>query len=476
MSKGVSKQCSILNYIRRSDEDLHELLQDLCLGKMLVPRKGTPGLTFLRPDKALLKEIQAMAAGDEPEAAIEALQSLVLLDNISSVREFDDKKSDIPTYLRKKLPVVSVDGKKVVLKNGAEIVPDKDFEARKDRGNISVYVISKALVPSDGPDADFSNAKVKAKKGGADLDGARQALFERVLNDFCQSDRDPAMELLAAMYGWATSDEGKAHPGADRLAKAIAAKASCDTLATLAIILQPYKPGNPDYLDDATLGAFRDAMYGTDAAVPKDGSARGNVFRDLPVYSVNRDVRSLYEGLCEGTDGKVQEAAGRVQDMSARLSRQFAKLNAVRLLSDVYSGDFAQSVYGSCGCPVASKSTLFAEAELRALSAMVLENSNGSYDYNELHAVYANCKLDGPYMCNDKDLVQGSNLGFYYSTVYLIARSDALVHVPSTNGDTTESISQDNVFISLNKSMRNELQRKRDASHAMVNSFTARKW
>lgn len=471
MSKGVSKQCSILNYLRKTDTDLYELLQDLCIGKMLIPRKGSPGITFLRPDKALLNDIKSMATGDEPEAAIEALQSLVLLDSLSNVKEFDDKKSDIPTYLRKKLPVVSVDGKKIVLKNGAEIVSDKDFQARSDRGNINVYVISKALVPTDGPDADFSNAKPKAKKGGAELGADRADLFNRVLKSFCdqkESDRDPAMELLVAMYGWASSvDDASLKPACEKLVKAIRAKASGDSLATLAIVLQPYKPGNADYLDDTVLVAFRNAMYGADST-----SGDSHKFIAVPSFTMNPKAKEVYESLCQGAG--LSDAARAVREESAKCSAKCAKLNAVKLLSDFYSNRMP-SLAAMVDCPLPSRSTVFAEAELRVLSAMVLENSNGSYDYNELNVIYQNCKLDKPYMCDDPELIKGSNLGFYYSTVYLIARSDALFYVPSMEGEETGSIAEDSAFINLNKTVFKLLQPKRDGSEALVKSF-ARAW
>lgn len=464
MSKGVSKQCSILNYLRKADEDLHELLQDLCIGKMLIPRKGSPGITFLRPDKVLLKEIQSMAAGDEPEAAIEALQSLVLLDSLSNVKEFDDKKSDIPTYLRKKLPVVSVDGKKIVLKNGAEIVPDKDFQARSDRGNINVYVISKALVPTDGPDADFSNAKAKAKKGGADLmAGDRIALFEKVVREFCdqnERDRDPAMELLVALHGWATKE------GKTRVVDNIEAKVSGDSLASLAILLQPYKGGDPDYITGEELVAFATG-YGTDS------TGDSQVFKALLVYTMNKNAKAKYEELCTGA--KFIDVAADVRNESAKCAATCAKLNAVKLLSDFYR-DRMPAIATKLKCKLPSRGTVFAEAELRVLSAMVLENSEGKYDVDELLTIYKNCKLDKPYMCDDPELIKGSNLGFYYSTVYLIARSDALFYVPSTEGDSTTSVADDYAFINLNTSMLKRLESKREGSNRMLDLITGRDW
>ena len=283
MSTGVSKQCSILNYLSHADVGLYNLLQDLCIGKMLIPRNGSPGITFLRPDDKMLKEIMKLAASDEPEKAIEALQSLVILDNLSNIKDFDEKKSDIPTYLRKKLLVTSVSGKKVTLQNNAVIVPDPGFTARKDRSNISVYLISGPLIPSDWPDATMTNAiKIKEKKGGADLGDSRSMLFESVLKAFCDKPQDPAMELLAAMYGWACSEEAKAANDSDKLKDAIKSKASGDTLATLAIILQPYK-NNPDYVSNECLGKFREEMYGSDETNKSDKPT----FRSIQSFTMN---------------------------------------------------------------------------------------------------------------------------------------------------------------------------------------------
>jgi len=106
MSKSiVKKHCSILNYVRHEDSDLYELVQDLCLGRMFNPRRQAAGVTFLHPSKALVKELQKMAGSDDPEKAVEHLQSLILVDHLPSINDFDAKKTDIPTFRGKKLPV-----------------------------------------------------------------------------------------------------------------------------------------------------------------------------------------------------------------------------------------------------------------------------------------------------------------------------------------------------------------------------------
>jgi hypothetical protein len=115
-------------------------------------------------------------------------------------------------------------------------------------------------------------------------------------------------------------------------------------------------------------------------------------------------------------------------------------------------------------------SELFAEAELRVLSATVLDNSNGNYDADELLALYRNCTLNKPYMCGDASFVRTAGVGFYYSTVYLIARSDALMHSPGIAGDPLCDVAKDGAFISLNSAMKTALCGKRQASK---NAITA---
>ncbi len=490
MSKGVSKQCSIMNYLRKVDSNLHELLQDLCLGKMLGPRKGSPGITFLRPDKALFKEIQTMAAGDSPEDAVAALQSLVILDYISDLGEFEEKKSDIPTYLRKKLQIKSVDEKKVTLQNGAEITVDKDFEARGDRNNINVFIISKALAPTDGPDADFSNAKVKSKKGGADLSSVlnRTKLFEKIVEEFCTTERDPAMEFLWALIKWSESkvrefqnnpeEQRKYHPIFRR-------KISGDSLASLAIILQPYKTSEHNYVSNEVLRDFIDQ------------NNLNTLYTTNVTYSMDSKAKQWYETICNGDQNDFFAEVQKLVEASKSLSAQFSKLNAVKLLSNFYNN--IQSGNGISGVvepnadtknnanpfpsldwsgrptPKPTAKTLFAEAELRVMSAILLENCQGVYLYDELINLYRNCSLDAPYMCADVDLVKSCNLGFYYSTVYLIARSDALFYVPCADGapdiSKDDNITSDDTFININQTVLKILEGKRKASETLIQTL-----
>ena len=141
MSKsGVSKYCSILNYLKHNHEDLYELIQDLCIGRIFNPRKGSDGVTFLCPDKALMAELKKHASGSDPEKAVEMIQSIVIPDHLPSLSDFE---GDLPTMVRgKKITVEKSSSSSVELSGGASVSHDKNWDHRKDRTNLAVHTLS----------------------------------------------------------------------------------------------------------------------------------------------------------------------------------------------------------------------------------------------------------------------------------------------------------------------------------------------
>jgi hypothetical protein len=438
MSHGgtVSKYCSILNYLKDVDDELYNLIQDLCVGRALAPRRGSPGVTFLRPDKALVKDIKAMAEGDSPEDAVSAIQSLVLLDYLPSIDDFSEKKSDIPTFLKKKLPITSVDGKKVVLSNGAEIVADKGFNARADRSNLAVHIISKALVP-EGESADFSNAKVKAKKGGAQLVGdgmTRLVMFEKIVSDMYRenSPKDSAMELLCSLYLWAKKNN-------QPLAELIASQISHDSLASLAILLQPYKTKGVTYIDDATLENFKTGMYSVDG------------FRNSPMYCFSSHMEEIYNKLASSSDFKdvADITVGAIDDLSDVVPANI--VNKTKAAIDKVKNKLPTKRREL------SAAELYSEGELRVLSGVLHDNSDGAPSEPEVLHLYRSCTLDQPYLLDNKPLIFGANIGFYMSTSLLVLLSGSYAHVPvssdkSYSSDISDLVKADR-FINLSESV-----------------------
>jgi len=410
MSKGVQKYCSILNYIRQADEDLFELVQDLCVGHMFKPRKNTPGVTFLRPSKLLLGKIKKLAHGENPEQAVPVIQSLILSDFLPSLSSFDERKQDIPTLLRKKLPVASVNSKQVLLKNGAVITNDPNFKARADRSqNMMVYNIDVELVPTDGEaSAGAKPMKPKVKGGFETKKQTRAKVFEAVLKQMCSCDRtkrNPAVELLVQML--INSEEDHA------VHDAILAQLSNDALASLACVLQPYRD-EPTYLSDDAWASLSDACS----------------FPDQNAFCYAENIATKYRGyLSEGASKfkSLADAINKEQDGLSDGISKFTVVNTVKKFYDEHVSKVAEVK------PGLTNVLAFAEAELRVFSALIQDNDeHTNLNYQELHSLFSNkCTLNKPYMCDSSDQINMSNVGFYYSTILALARSDALLSLPN---------------------------------------------
>jgi hypothetical protein len=461
MIKGgaVSKHCSILNYIRHADNELYELIQDLCIGRMFVPRRGSTGLTFLRPSKSLLAKIKKEAEGDNPENAISMLQSMILLDHLPSISDFDDKKDDIPNFLRKKLLIKKVGSNEVTLTNDSTIKVDKDFMARADRNNIAVYILDGE--PSASSEAsEFKNTNKKTKKGGAELfdELDRTTVFVQILKKMFLSESkseskktDAAAELILELVTWAEKNEENKD-----IAELIKSQVSHDSLASLAIILQPYKSGNK-YISDDQLKSFSSSVYGTDR----------KAFISYPIYSRDMAIKSKYDELI--TQNK-HSCCDSIEQCRSNLFNEAAKPTIVKslltTLNKIKEGDLPKLRKNL------SSTEMLAEAELRVLSAIILDNSSGNPEFSEVEKLFSSCTLDKPYMCGNQEAINSSNVGYYYSTVYLMARSDALCYVPGLEyGGLLQDIAKEDKCISLSESVKEYYAQKREESQNLIATF-----
>lgn len=459
MIKGgaVSKHCSILNYIRHADNELYELIQDLCIGRMFVPRRGSAGLTFLRPSKSLLAKIKKEAEGDSPENAISMLQSMILLDHLPSISDFDDKKDDIPNFLRKKLSIKKVGSNDVVLTNDSTIKVDKDFMARADRNNIAVYLIDGEPVSSEA--SEFKNTSKKTKKGGAELfdKSSRSGVFEKILEIMVNNNTDPAAELIVELLHWTQTEteNNTENSRKKKLAELIKSQTSHDSLASLAIILQPYKTNNT-YITDEELNTFSKSVYGKDI----------KNFIERPIYSRCTDIKGEYENILSSKcscSSKIEDCRKDLYDIAAKPTI----INSIhKTLNDIKKSDLPELRKDL------STSEMLAEAELRVLSAILLDNSDSSLNINEVRNLFQMCTLDKPYMCVNQEAINSANVGYYYSTVYLMARSDALCYVPGLEySGTLRDIAKEDKCISLSESVKQYFEEKRENSSKLIVEF-----
>jgi len=446
MSKSiVKKHCSILNYVRHEDSDLYELVQDLCLGRMFNPRRQAAGVTFLHPSKALVKELQKMAGSDDPEKAVEHLQSLILVDHLPSINDFDAKKTDIPTFRGKKLPVDKVDKDKITLKGGGVVTLDKTFATRKDRSNMTVYKLDKALVPTDTADAEHKFNKPKKVTGGAVFNNDRKKLFESVVKSSCENDRngkDSALECLVSIVEVAQKHDADKH-------KAICSQLSWDTLTTLAIVLQPYKENrnsDTEYVSDEMLNTLMN-KYST--------SAQG--LENMWAYVA--DPHEKYMSYMNSCD--VSKCQNYIHNILSNASVKSSKVTVMKEVGNAFNqlAKCDLSDLSNVRRNVLNDKTLaLAECELRIMGAITLENIMGFKNYNELEHLYKKHSLTRVHMKSVN--INSCNVAYYLSTASLMLNSDAFFYLPNTFSDGVtidEWVSNVDLNVTLDKAVHNQL-------------------
>ena len=171
MANQLKKFCKITRYIEQIDGELSQVISDLCLERIFIPR-GANGITFLYPaDKAYRKDIVASAYSNNPEKAIQIIESLIISDYLPRPGDFVLKKDDIPNLLHQRIEVTSADAASVKLKCGATLHPDSGFAPISTRENMAVYHIKGAQIPLNGPKATMkymAKRKIPSKLGGDD--------------------------------------------------------------------------------------------------------------------------------------------------------------------------------------------------------------------------------------------------------------------------------------------------------------------
>lgn len=435
-----SQFCNILNYVEQENPDFYSILHNLCMTGYLKTRKGE-GLTFLMPDKNLTKQLGPLAIGDNAIKAVEYIKAMILKIYLPSIKDFEDF-TNIPTSGNKKLPVKNVDvkSKKVILKNGAEIVPDTKFNLRTDRSGMAIYILQKDFVPVDSEAADEIPSIKKPKIGGYQFDNQdRKQLFEAVLE--CTSEGNPALEVLVSILKYLDKNNKKS------CLEKITSKLSYDTLASLAIILRPFSSKNQDvYLSDEDFNEWKN-MFGS------------KKFKDVPSYCICTDPLKYYEEMMK--DGENGTLSDNIKRKAENLKESVTRATIIDMLIKFYSESFANGDL--------SPKQLLAEAELRAISFIIHDNddylettNNNSRKYTSgVKRLFKMCTLDTPYLCSSTSEIMEASIAFYYSVINLVVRSSCLYYLPGYEDDTFAAASEiaksENPFVNVGDGFKNDL-------------------
>ena len=286
----------------------------------------------------------------------------------------------------------------------------------------------------------------KEVKGGAELfDKDRVTLFGKVIDDTCNTEREPAMELLVELYGYAKDVDD--HESADL----IASQCGFDALTSLAIVLQPHRQGEK-YLSDDFLRKFTETVYGANSS-----------FKSSPIYGTCPNVADKYQSIMESVSNPC------LCDTIVNFAELVRQKNIVEKLKAFYDRDCPE--IKSVKRRQAPRMLKYAEAELRVLAALLYDGNEPTG--NDLKALYLKCSLNKPYICDNVAAVS-STLPFYMSTAFLIARSDALMFLPLTSGDSLGDIGDSDSVISVDRDFCETRKERRKHSQCSINHFISR--
>jgi len=361
------------------------------------------------------------------------LSNLLLQTHVASLNAFHNAQT-IATLNRKK---VSTDSQNQLVGSNIKVSKHSKWTA-----DLPVYEISG--IPNWVEDVSQIAAKVE---GGADLfPGDRPKLFNAVIDETCKTEREPAMELLVELYGYAKDVDDK------ESADLIASQCGFDALTSLAIVLQPHKNQGERYLSDDFLKKFTEAIYGANSS-----------FKNAPIYGTCPNVADKYQSIMESVSNPC------LCDTIVNFAELVRQKNIVEKLKAFYDRDCPE--IKSVKRRQAPRMLKYAEAELRVLAALL-------YDGNEptaidLKSLYSKCNLVQPYICDNVAAVS-STLQFYMSTAFLIARSDALMFLPLTSGDSLGDIGDSDSVISVDRDFCESRRDRRKHSQCSINHFISR--
>ena len=284
-------------------------------------------------------------------------------------------------------------------------------------------------------------------KGGAELhEGDRGKIFDAVIEETCKTNREPAMELLVELYGYAKDIDDT------ESADLIASQCGYDALTSLAIVLQPKRNQGEHYLSDEFLKNFTNNVYGSN-----DG------FQKSAVYGTCPNVADKYYSIMESVSNPC------LCDTIVSFAELVRQKNIVDKLKAFYDKDCPE--IKSVKRRKAPRLLKYAEAELRVLAALLYDGNEPTV--NDLKALYTKCTLNKPYICDNVAAISTS-LPFYMSTAFLIARSDALMFLPLVSGDSLGDIGDSDSVISVDRDFGESRKERRKQSQCFINHFISR--
>lgn len=415
-TKYARQYSNLADYIKDTDPDLAELIDDLGIHRLFIPRRNTSGITFLHPNKESTKELYKLVDSN-PNSATDYIKSLLIVDYVKGLKDFSKQ---LTTLAEKKLPVREVSLDKVYLTNNS-VISKTNANINFTGDNIMVFDIS-GLVPIDGEKSMIeTNGKRRTKPKSAD-DPDRALFFESILEQHFaemirKPKRNPALEVILSIIRYLEMNETD-----KSLILTIKSFLLPDALTSLALILQPYYTGSDKYITDYIFIDFATEYTNNYASY----TLISNPFELYAKYVM--ECTTQFAGLLEWIETE----------------RTYIRENCTKKNINTLLISFYDKIAKHKELPTRRKNPSLAlcEAEMIVMSALMWEQDTNLADLRSFYRT--KCNLNYVYLIS-VDNIKNSGLAFYYSTVWLVVRSCALFHIANNVKRELVALSSDGI-------------------------------
>lgn len=181
----MKKYCNIIKFLERENKPIYDLFENLCAIGTLNPAKNASGITFIMPNKDLLKKISE-AESDGDENAEIYLKSLIITEFLDSPSKFSSKLP-IPNRNETDIEVKEVQGKTITLKCGIKLEKNSTFVPFHPDSKLVVYdAVEGSEFPIGGAKVDTRKLRdeKRKKKGGSENNTMREEIFVQIAKEY----------------------------------------------------------------------------------------------------------------------------------------------------------------------------------------------------------------------------------------------------------------------------------------------------
>lgn len=228
MSKGEKSYCSLYTFIKRTNEELFDILDDLCIVGLVRTKNE---ITFLNPNESLTDKLVKMIKNGDSEEASNHFKKLFLYGKHTKL---DD---NLVNYNNKKNK-----------SNLTKLTKSKEFRQWGGSNNVAVFDYNSNDFPEEGDSVERPNTgrgKGKTKRG-SDEDNSQKILYTMKL--MMHKNVDTVIYALNSLLKHVSKSNGD-------VMKNIKHTVDPNMILSWYILVQPGK-SNPDYIDNNTFNEW----------------------------------------------------------------------------------------------------------------------------------------------------------------------------------------------------------------------------